>query len=444
MPEIADLPGIPAAQRPLARVFAVVPGANGGPDTPYSEPVENVGVRIGTTAGTAASATDSRIVNAYQTANPAGYQTLTQVDARVQLIVGAAPAALDTLAEIATALSAGDSAAAALTNTVAGKQALIPAGSGLLRQTGVAGVLEPLALGTGLSVSAGALNAAGGAEGTATPLSGATPLANGVASAGDSADAARGNHRHPTDITRAPVDSPAFTGAAQATTWRVTTSMALASTLGSSHVYIDASNIALRSAGTVFIQNATGSAPAPLSAQSLSLGTALPIASGGTGGNTATAARAALGAAAALTTRTVELPGNVTVLSSDAGNRVAIAKTTGQATSVQLLSGTTVRIKDGKGDADVNPITVLPWAGATIQGDPNLVMDVPYAEVEFYPISPTSVGVNLITATAGATGGSTTLTFADLEALAAQAPTVMPTTPNRLWRNGGVLSLTGT
>lgn len=38
------------------------------------------------------------------------------------------------------------------------------------------------------------------------------PVMDGIASSGDSSRWSRGNHRHPTDTTRAPLDSPAFTG----------------------------------------------------------------------------------------------------------------------------------------------------------------------------------------------------------------------------------------
>lgn len=46
--------------------------------------------------------------------NDAGYQNATQVDAKITAVVGAAPDALDTLQEIATALADDDSAIAAL------------------------------------------------------------------------------------------------------------------------------------------------------------------------------------------------------------------------------------------------------------------------------------------------------------------------------------------
>jgi hypothetical protein len=38
------------------------------------------------------------------------------------------------------------------------------------------------------------------------------PVMDGVASSGDSTLWARGNHRHPSDTSRAPIDSPSFTG----------------------------------------------------------------------------------------------------------------------------------------------------------------------------------------------------------------------------------------
>lgn len=46
--------------------------------------------------------------------NDAGYQNAAQVDTKIQAVVGAAPAALDTLSEIAAALAEDDSAIAAL------------------------------------------------------------------------------------------------------------------------------------------------------------------------------------------------------------------------------------------------------------------------------------------------------------------------------------------
>ena len=74
------------------------------------------------------------VSGAYANSNPAGYQTAGQVstalsgyattafvDGRVAALINAAPAALDTLGEIATQLASDESAAAALTTSVAGK-----------------------------------------------------------------------------------------------------------------------------------------------------------------------------------------------------------------------------------------------------------------------------------------------------------------------------------
>ena len=53
--------------------------------------------------------------------NDSGYQTSAQVNTAIQAVVGAAPEALDTLAEIAAQLANDESAAAALTTVVSGK-----------------------------------------------------------------------------------------------------------------------------------------------------------------------------------------------------------------------------------------------------------------------------------------------------------------------------------
>lgn len=60
-------------------------------------------------------------VNVSDFINDSGFQTGSQVTAAIHAVVGAAPAALDTLAEIATQLASDESAAAALTTTVSGK-----------------------------------------------------------------------------------------------------------------------------------------------------------------------------------------------------------------------------------------------------------------------------------------------------------------------------------
>ena len=75
------------------------------------------------TAGTYASLTGKPTIPTAVSAltNDSGYQTSAQVTSAIQAVVGAAPAALDTLAEIAAQLASDESAVAALTTVVSGK-----------------------------------------------------------------------------------------------------------------------------------------------------------------------------------------------------------------------------------------------------------------------------------------------------------------------------------
>ena len=75
------------------------------------------------TAGTYASLTGKPTIPTAVSAltNDSGYQTSAQVTSAIQAVVGAAPAALDTLAEIAAQLANDESAVAALTTVVSGK-----------------------------------------------------------------------------------------------------------------------------------------------------------------------------------------------------------------------------------------------------------------------------------------------------------------------------------
>ena len=79
-------------------------------------------------------------------------QTAAQVDARIQLVVGAAPAALDTLGEIAAQLAADETAATALTNAVSLKadQSYVDAGLSALNASNLTtGTVPSARLGTG-------------------------------------------------------------------------------------------------------------------------------------------------------------------------------------------------------------------------------------------------------------------------------------------------------
>jgi hypothetical protein len=86
-----------------------------------------------------------------------------------------------------------------------------------------------------------------------------------------------------------------------------------------------------------------------------------------------------LGGGQQVAVRTVTAAGAVTVAFTD--YLVAINKTVGAATTVNLPAappaGTTFRVKDGKGDANTNNITVVPAAG-TIDGAANIVINTAY------------------------------------------------------------------
>lgn len=108
----AEVPNTPYYQRVLAGGDAVLGTAPDGTPTPTPTPPP---APTPTPAGTV----PTRIT---QLTNDAGFVTGAQVDVRVAQIVGAAPAALDTLAEIATHLISDESAAGALTAAMATKQ----------------------------------------------------------------------------------------------------------------------------------------------------------------------------------------------------------------------------------------------------------------------------------------------------------------------------------
>ena len=79
-----------------------------------------------TTAETTLAVDIDTVSNAIPTAvsqltNNSGYQTATDVSAAIQTVVGAAPAALNTLVEIAAQLSADETITAAILSTVNGK-----------------------------------------------------------------------------------------------------------------------------------------------------------------------------------------------------------------------------------------------------------------------------------------------------------------------------------
>jgi hypothetical protein len=100
---------------------------------------------------------------------------------------------------------------------------------------------------------------------------------------------------------------------------------------------------------------------------------------------TTTSAIAALGGGAIQTpVRIITLPGNVSVQPTD--QVVVIRKATGQATGVTLTTGPQlgqrVVIKDGRGDAGLNPITISAAAG-TIDGAATQSIQFPFGVLTF-------------------------------------------------------------
>jgi len=81
----------------------------------------------------------------YSASNPSGYQTYSQVDTRIQGIIAAAPAALDTLGKIAAQLANDSNAAAAIVTAVSAK---------LDRTANLADISNPAAARTSLGLSA--------------------------------------------------------------------------------------------------------------------------------------------------------------------------------------------------------------------------------------------------------------------------------------------------
>lgn len=85
------------------------------------------------------------------------------------------------------------------------------------------------------------------------------------------------------------------------------------------------------------------------------------------------------------TGRVVSAAGAVTMVAGD--GIVEVDKTVGAATAVATPVSPVLfqpyTVKDGKGDADIHPITITPVSG-TIDGDANYVINAPYGSIVFY------------------------------------------------------------
>ena len=125
--------------------------------------------------------------------------TTAFVGTAVADLVASAPAALNTLNELATALGNDASFSTTVTNSIATK----------------APIASPTFTGVPLSTTAAADTNTTQIATTAYVVgqaSATTPVVNGTAAVGTSLKYARADHVHGTDTTRAPLDSPTFTG----------------------------------------------------------------------------------------------------------------------------------------------------------------------------------------------------------------------------------------
>jgi hypothetical protein len=238
-----------------------------------------------------------------------------------------------------------------------------------------------------------------------------TPAMDGTATIGNGTTFARADHIHPTDTSRAPLASPTFTGtpaaptaAANTNTTQVATTAFVLGQASSTTPNMDGA--AAVGTGTTFARadhvHPTDTSRAPLASPTFtgtvtipsgaSIAGFAPLASPAlTGTPTAPTAAANTSTTQIATTAFVvgqQLLSPVSVFTSVGSYTVSatdeyviINKTAGAATGVTLPSspatGRMITIKDGKGDAATNNITVTPAAG-TIDGAASLVMDQPY------------------------------------------------------------------
>jgi hypothetical protein len=136
---------------------------------------------------------------------------MTEVNAAISNVVNSAPAALDTLNELATALGDDANFAATMTTNLSTKAPLDSPGL-----TGIP-TAPTAAADTSTTQVATTSFVVGQAATTA-------PGMNGVAAVGASKRYARQDHVHPSDTSKAPLASPALTGTPTAPTAAVNTS----------------------------------------------------------------------------------------------------------------------------------------------------------------------------------------------------------------------------
>ena len=193
-----------------------------------------------------------------------------------------------------------------------------------------------------------------------------TPIMAGTATVGTSLLYARQDHVHPADTTRAPLASPAFTGTPTAPT-------------------ASAGTLTTQVATCAYVQNAV--------ATSGSYNSTSVAITGGTidntviGGSTAAAASFSSLTMSGSTKRAIRIfttaTSSMTTTATD--DIVIINKSAGSATTVNVYAspslGQSLTVKDGRGDAGTNNITVTPFA-SNIDGASTFVINVNYGSID--------------------------------------------------------------
>jgi hypothetical protein len=128
----------------------------------------------------------------------AGKATQADITTAINNVINAAPAALDTLDELANALGDDANFAATMTTNLSTKA---PLASPTFTGTPAAPTAAADTNTTQLATTAFVVGQAGSSS----------PLMDGTATVGTSKKFARDDHRHPTDTSRAPLASPTFT-----------------------------------------------------------------------------------------------------------------------------------------------------------------------------------------------------------------------------------------
>ena len=220
-----------------------------------------------------------------------------------------------------------------------------------------------------------------------TSVGTATPLVNGVATAGTAMAASREDHRHPTDATRAPLAGPVFTGAITLPIW-TTSTRPNSPTIGMEGYATDTARRETYTAAG-WIQHVRladipaasrqllGGTNAAGTAASVAIGTGLSLVSGTLSATGSTSVTAISG---------VSIDGNTIPASASAPYQMLAAD---RVVDVNKISGTPAKILlptspvlwvdytiiDGKGDAGTNNITVTGSSGMTINGSSSFVMN---------------------------------------------------------------------